>query len=175
MRVRTAEEFATTLVEAAAAVAEVAPHLGDRAARLAASLGDLFTKRHWRARRGSHGDFSAEQVLLADGEAAIVDFDRASCGDPRVDLGNFRARLAYDVLCGLFSEDRAEEAFVTLLEGYRDASDKDVTRRVEHYVAAGLLVGAVEPFRQLQDQWPPRIEALIDRAEELAAAEGRYA
>lgn len=163
-----AGEFARSLADAAAAVAEVAPTLAPRAQTLARRLGEIFVGRHWRARRAIHGDFSADQVLLQDGSAAFLDFDRAGYSDPRLDLGSFQARLALDVIAGQVTSHRAEAAFAALIDGYRRAAAKDVTRKLHRYTAGCILQCAIEPFRHRHDDWLDRIEAIIDRAEVFA-------
>ena len=164
----TAEHYARLLAEAAVTVAEIAPDLEDRARGLAQRIGEKFTSRHWRARRSLHGDLSTEQLLLQDGAVAIVDFDRASHGDPRIDLGTFNARLAYDVVRGSVTDEQAGACFEAVMDEYREASAKDVTRKLERFTAASLLRIAVEPFRYRLENWPEKIETLIARAEKLA-------
>ncbi|MHC4415976.1 MAG: aminoglycoside phosphotransferase family protein [Planctomycetota bacterium] len=164
----TSERYTRLLGDAAGAVAEIAPELGDRAQRLARRLGDKLATRHWRGRRAIHGDCSADQVLLQGESVAIVDFDRAGYGDPRIDLGTFQARLLYDVILGVLTRDRAEACFNALLEEYRNESEKDVTRKLQRYSGASLLQCAVEPFRLRHRDWPEKLEAIIAEAELLA-------
>ncbi len=161
----TAESYVDSLANAALAVAEVAPEIAERAQRLSQQIGDRLLNRHFRSRRAIHGDFSADQVLLQDGEVAIVDFDRAGYGDPRIDLGTFRARLAGDVVRGELSDDRAESVFSDLLEEYRLESKKDVTRNLARFISGSLLQCAVEPFRHRHENWPQYTEAIIAQAE----------
>jgi aminoglycoside phosphotransferase (APT) family kinase protein len=164
----TAESYAALLVDAAVRAAEIAPDLGERARRLAASIGEKLLQRHWRARRAIHGDLSADHVVLQDGKVGILDFDRAAYGDPRMDLGSFRARLECDVLDGALTEHEADACFAAILDAYRGESVKDVTRKVERFVAASLLQLAAEPFRHRREEWPRRMEAILGRAEAFA-------
>ena len=168
----TAESYAQSLAEGALAVSDIAPDLGERAQRLARRIGDLLVRRHWRSRRAIHGDFSADQVILQNGTAAIVDFDRAGYGDPRIDLGSFRAKLAFDVMGGVLAESQADACFTALLEEYRLASAKDVTRKVDRFTAASLLLSAVEPFRHRHADWRGEMETLVAQAERLAERRG---
>ncbi len=167
----TAERYAGLLADSAGRAAEIAPDLGERARRLAGSIGEKLLQRHWRARRAIHGDLSADHVVLKDGMVGILDFDRAAYGDPRMDLGSFRARLECDVLDGLLTAHEADECFAAILEAYRGESVKDVTRKVERLVAASLLQLVVEPFRHRREAWPERMEAILGRAEAFAYAQ----
>ena len=58
-----------------------------------------------------HGDYKASQVLIEDGRAVAVDFDRAARGDPALDAGNFLADLHRQAIItgrdGLRALDRA--------------------------------------------------------------------
>ena len=164
----TAQRYVASLSDAATAVADVSPDLASRVKSLTEKLGDLFLKRHWRTRRAIHGDFSADQVLLKDQAAVFLDFDRAGYGDPRIDLGMFRARLILEVIGGVLARDQADNAFGELLEAYRHASGKDVTRKLHRFEAASLLQCAIEPFRHRHPDWPEKIDAIIAAAGALA-------
>ncbi len=168
-RFSTAQGFAESLIDGATALAEIAPDSADRAQRLARRIGDKLTSRHWRARRAIHGDFSADQVILQTGGIAIVDFDRAGKGDPRLDLGMFRARLEYDVICGGLAPDRVDACFEPMLDEYRRASDKDITRKLDRFAGACLLLIAAEPFRRRLPAWPEKIAAIVAAAERITA------
>ena len=162
----TPQSYAAALADAAAAAAELVPTIADRAKRLAQRLGDSLADMPWVS-EAIHGDFSADQVLIQDGVVAILDFDSAGYGDPRIDLGNFAAKLEYDVIIGGLSGDRARSAFDELLEEYRLASNTPKTGHLGLFTAAGLLRPVAEPFRHRHPQWPEMIELIITRAEEL--------
>lgn len=163
----TAASYAGLLAEAADAVDGITPDLGERARHLADRIGERLLKRHWRERRGIHGDLTAEQIILGEREATIVDFDRASRGDPRLDLGTLQARLVYDGICGAIDAVGVASSFETLLEEYRHAAGKDVTRKLSRFTAACLLRLAVEPFRHRHRDWPEEIESIVSVAEAL--------
>ena len=172
-RFSTAEGFAETLVDGAEALARIAPALGSRAQRLARRIGEKLVSRHWRAQRAIHGDFSADQVVLqdppaaGDGTVAIIDFDRAGRGDPRLDLGMFRARLEYDVIVGRLGADRVSACCEPMLDEYRRASGKDITRKLDRFTGACLLLVALEPFRHRLPDWPRKIEMILSAAERV--------
>lgn len=153
-------------VEAAAgALAALLPSLADRAdslgRRLQAGLARLPS-----ARTPVHGDFSADQVLLAADTTAILDLDRAGLGDPAADLGSFVASLERDVLRGALERSRADAFAGELVDAYRRRSDC-AAPSLELHAAAALLRLAVEPFRRREPDWPERTELLLDRAGEL--------
>ncbi len=169
----TAQDFARTLVDGAEALAEIAPNLGSRAKRLAVRIGEKLASRHWRARRAIHGDFSADQVILCDdpgsddSDVAIIDFDRAGKGEPRLDLGMFRARLEYDVIMGVLGADRVSACCEPMLDEYRRSSEKDITRKLDRFAGACLLLVALEPFRHRLPDWPDKIEMILSAAERI--------
>ena len=169
----TAEGFAETLADGAEALATIAPRLGSRAQRLARRIGEKLASRHWRTRRAIHGDFSADQVVLPDdpsapdGAVAIVDFDRAGKGEPRLDLGMFRARLEYDVILGLLAADRVSAYCEPMLDEYRRASEKDITRKLDRFTGGCLLLIALEPFRHRLPDWHQKIEMILSAAERI--------
>lgn len=152
---------------AAAAVATVAPHLGDRAGRLAAT----FARRliGGPALCGPrHGDFSPDQVVVGDRGVGIVDFDRSAIGDPIADLGQFVAALHVAELDGSLGRERCSSLTDELLAGYAAAGARcDEDRRRDH-TGAALVRLAVEPFRYRMASWPQRTEALLDRAMDLS-------
>ena len=157
--------------------ADRGPELGRRAQRLARRIGEKRASRHWRARRAIHGDFSADQVVLQDdppgaggpdsGGVAIVDFDRAGKGEPRLDLGMFRARMEYDVILGVLAPEKVSAYCEPMLDEYRRASKKDITRKLDRFTGACLLLVALEPFRHRLPEWPEKIEMILCAAERI--------
>jgi len=153
---------------AAGGLAALLPSLGERAD----ALGNRLLGRLARLpalRSTIHGDFSADQVLLAAGRAAILDLDRAGLGHPAADLGSFVAALERDALDGTLERSRVDAFAGELVAAYRDRSGC-AALPVELHTAAALLRLAVEPFRRREPDWPGRAERLLARAEEL---EGR--
>jgi hypothetical protein len=76
-------------------------------------------------------------------------------------------------LAGQLSGRRAESVAVELLEGYEDATGKTLSGRLWVYAAAGLVQLAPHPFRYHECDWPTRIEAILERAEEILDRAGR--
>ncbi len=162
----TVESCSQALDRAAEAVAAICPQLAKRATRASQSAARLLLEQPWTL-RAIHGDFSIDQVLLVGDRISILDFDRAGYGDPRMDLGTLRAKLACDVICGVLDLDRANSSFGALLEEYRRSRDEDLTRDLALFTAVGLLQCAVEPFRHRHENWPEKVEMIITQSEEL--------
>ena len=119
-----------------------------------------------------HGDFSADQVVLATCGPVIVDWDSAASGDPARDLATFFARLDAHALDGIVTADEAEAAQASLAEGYSVRAGSLPERlRIQH--AAALLALLSEGFRLRRPDWPQRAEGLLKRAEGLLAAAPR--
>jgi aminoglycoside phosphotransferase (APT) family kinase protein len=141
------------------------PDLGAVAGGVAARLGQAL-ERHDHPCTLIHGDFSADQVVMRKGEPVILDWDRATLGDPAMDLGSFLARLDAQVIKGEFSADQAGAMADALVAGYAGtsgAAPPGIALRQAH----GLLMLATEPFRSRDPHWPARTAALLDRAASL--------
>lgn len=168
----TSQGEAETVHEAAGAVGAVCPALAERARRLAVAIAAELAATAFAAVT-IHGDFSADQVLVGDGTAAIVDLDHAVRSDPRTDLGSFTARLERDVLAGKLSSGRANAATAALLDGYRDRArgEFDGVKRgtgwIRPHTAARLLRLAPEPFRYREQDWHDGVEALLTRVQAI--------
>ena len=105
----------------------------------------------------AHGDFHADQLLLAPTGITLVDFDELCRAAPALDLATYAA----DVVRGR-DGDRAElEAVLDgLLAGFgaRPAA-------LEWHLAAALLGRAAHPFQRQVPNWPERTERMLDAAE----------
>src|SRR5262249_54818940 len=112
----TPEAEAAGLNRVAEALGFVFPHRARRAQELAQRIGASLVQDP-APFRPIHGDFNPTQMLLSGNKVAILDLDRASRGDPAVDLGNFLSHLERDALAGLISPDRLEKVKEALLQG----------------------------------------------------------
>ncbi len=122
-----------------------------------------------------HGDFSADQVVVApDASLRIIDWDRSASGHPFNDPGTFIARLEMDVIEGLLSREQADCAREALLAGYCDVRTISLDG-LEWYIVQALLCLATEPFRQRATDWPQRTERLLTRVEQLCEAASQNA
>ncbi|TJZ89872.1 hypothetical protein FA743_17460 [Paracoccus gahaiensis] len=156
-----AEGDAEAVLTAAADLGALDPDLGARAGGLAADL----AARLGRARVTPglvHGDFSADQVVMAGDRPVILDWDNAGCGDPARDLGSFLARLDAQVADALLTQPQADNLGAALLQGYGAAPG---TLPLHH--ARALLLLAGEGFRLRRGDWPARGRALLERVEAI--------
>ncbi|MCU0905896.1 MAG: aminoglycoside phosphotransferase family protein [Rhodobacteraceae bacterium] len=146
-----------TLADAALLVPEAAGRLDSLARRLTAALSAT------PAEPGPiHGDFSADQVVIApDGGACLIDWDRAGTGDRGADLGSALARIAADRLWDGLPEARAQAAAQALLDGYARHRALPASVGVQRLAHLALLL--CEPFRRQLPDWPGAMGALIDR------------
>jgi aminoglycoside phosphotransferase (APT) family kinase protein len=136
------------------------------ARRVAARMADRA-----RERQPTHGDFSANQVLLTDDRAGICDTETAALGDPTADLGSFIAYLEWRAVGGGLSDARVEAFREAFLSGYQHATQRSIAARVDLWVAAHLLRRAYTALRHLESQWPEKVLAALARAE---IALGKY-
>ncbi|MDO5758315.1 MAG: phosphotransferase [Rhodobacterales bacterium] len=113
-----------------------------------------------------HGDFSADQVLVHEGRATIIDWDRAATGDPARDIGSLLARLDVQAL------DGAELA--GLAEIFRDCyagAGGPATEGLEFQHARALLALTNEGFRQRRPDWSDRAARLLARVADILGME----
>lgn len=115
--------------------------------------------------RPLHGDFYAQQVLLAGSRAALIDLDEASLGDPAVDLARFRADLEARVVSGRLDRSIADEVADRLLAGY--SRTLRVPAHLQVHAAAQLFRLAAHPFRRRESSWAEIGAAILERAGSL--------
>ena len=118
----------------------------------------------------THGDFSADQVVIEHGRGALLDLDEAVGADPARDLGSFRAALAGDEAAGRLCAPTAQEAARALAAGYRAVGGEVPDSRTDVWTAAAILHLVPEPFRRRQAAWPEQATALLRRAEAILAS-----
>jgi hypothetical protein len=124
--------------------------------------------------RPIHGDFSADQVLVAAHGIGIIDYDQTRVGDPAADFGTFIARLEYSHLSGGLSGGRVGEIADALSDGYRHQAQCTQPSQTDLYVAAGLLRLAPHSFRTRHADWPTHIEQVAQRAEQRFKDHSRH-
>ncbi|EPB3494031.1 aminoglycoside phosphotransferase family protein [Escherichia coli] len=118
-----------------------------------------------------HGDFSADQVIVAeDGRSVnIIDWDRCVYGHPAGDPGSFIARTEMDVINGELTAAQARGIHDALLAGYK-TERKINAFDIEWYTAKALMCLVVEPFRKRDAYWPKKAELLLNRVEDICAS-----
>lgn len=119
-----------------------------------------------------HGDFNTDQILVGEGESAILDFDRAALGWRESDAGSMVARLYYDGLRGLLSRTTDEEGRALLLQTYRNGGEPLDERALDLCTVISLLQLLPQPFRSREDGWPALTTGLANRALELLSTVG---
>lgn len=113
-----------------------------------------------------HGDFKCDNILIGPGGLTLLDFDRATIGDPALDLGKFCADLQWWAARADVPVDGLVAAFA---EGYRECP----TLRWERAFHYGLLFQLRAAGRRvtLHDaDWAERVDACTATA---AARRGR--
>lgn len=86
-----------------------------------------------------HGDVHSANVLIADGEATLIDFDQAGIGPAGCDLGSALARLIRDRVAGRIDVGPADDGAAALLDGYASVRALPDRRSVVWHTAAALL------------------------------------
>lgn len=166
---RPAHELSERLDDAARAIGALLPGVAERvevlAGRLAVAAGD------GGPRCATHGDCSMDQVICGPRRAHLVDLDSAAVDAPVADVAAFLSDLEARTLRGRLEPAVAERLGRGFCEGYAAAGGPAPTAgpEVGRRAAAALLLRATEPFRQRDRRWPAGVEALVTRAEALAA------
>ncbi len=163
---RSPEEQAIRLRTQAQTLGHLCPHLAAYAEQLAEQIASEFVQQP-HSKRTLHGDFYDQQLLVTDDSVAIIDLDEAEVGDPMLDLGLFTAHLERDALRGDLTATAVKSFTDALIRGYTQSSPGSSAKTLRLYTAIGLLQLAHDPFRDREPSWPERIEALLDRAQEL--------
>jgi aminoglycoside phosphotransferase len=94
-----------------------------------------------------HGDYNAGQILLDGDSFAIVDLDRASLGDPAIDVGNFLAQFPKDALRK--GDDRLRDLDEPFLAEYlaRTPRSDGFLKRIRVLQGLALLRMSLRNFR----------------------------
>lgn len=142
----------------AADLTRLDPGLGASARRVVDAL-DTRIRAHPWPRVAVHGDFSADQVLVAaDGTVRLIDFDRAGAGPALLDLGDF---AAVELLTDPVLDDPLDPARTrALLAGHPDPVDPQQLRT---WTARALLTRLDAPFRDGHPDWAERIALRLDQ------------
>jgi ABC-type multidrug transport system fused ATPase/permease subunit len=105
----------------------------------------------------SHGDFHAGQLLDTGVEFALLDFDEVCEADPSFDLATYAAHVVAGDEGGL---EKGAAALEELVEGYGNRPTA-----LRWYLATSILGRAPFPFRYLDENWPERVEGMVEAAE----------
>ena len=114
------------------------PELGDRLDALVRRLGGALPAGLPLV--PAHGDFHVDQLLVRDGDIAVVDFDELCVAAPALDLATYAA----DVVRGRAGDlERVQAVLEPLLEGYGARPDA-----LDWHLAAAVLARAAHPFQR---------------------------
>jgi ATP-binding cassette subfamily B protein len=102
----------------------------------------------------SHGDFHSGEIIRRGSDLAVLDVDEVSRAAPARDLATYAAHAASH------DGDDPEPVLDQLLAGYGARPEG-----LRWYLSASLLRRAERPFRTLEEDWPARVEALVDAAD----------
>jgi len=168
------EEHAAQLKATRRMVSALLPELERPARHLEAGLAALLLDPPRTPQVLVHGDFSPDQVLVADSEVRLIDFDRAGMGTAEADLGSFAAaeEAVLPVPDGGADGAAAGAAAggpktVRLAEGYLDAGGRFSQAAVDAWAAYRLFNSSVDPFRDRSPDWAADMTWHLSRAKEL--------
>jgi ATP-binding cassette, subfamily B, bacterial len=105
----------------------------------------------------SHGDFNARQLLVANGDLAVTDFDAFCLAPASLDPATYAAYLVHG------GPDDLDAALGTLDELFGGYSKRPPYLR--WYLATMILRRAPRPFRYFESDWRPRVEGMVASAE----------
>ncbi|MCZ2860232.1 aminoglycoside phosphotransferase family protein [Blastococcus sp. VKM Ac-2987] len=158
LRPRRSGAAAESARAAATLVARLLPAQAGRALGLAEAIGRQL--RPPSGLRVSHGDFSADQVVVGPDGPALADLDEVALDDPAVDLGSMTASARLD--------GTGHDGDVgPVLAGYATTRPLPPARQLAAHTAAALLRRAPEPFRLAAPSWEAGVVRALDAAEEV--------
>lgn len=132
---------------------ELAPELAGRVRRLISRIHPLTSSSLVL----SHGDFSPDQVLVAENGSQVwlTDFDRACLTPSAIDLGSFLA----------VTDDDTGRAF---LDGYRHGGGSlPPEKDLQEAIAGSLMSRIADPLRHASPEWRSEVSANLDRIAEV--------
>ncbi|HUF09816.1 MAG TPA: phosphotransferase [Rhodothermales bacterium] len=167
LHTRSVESVVAALEAAIASTVHVMPELSAEAAEVLNRLSsDL--REHWKSRQVPiHGDFYADQVLVDDGNVAIIDFDSAVFGQLESDAGNILAHLIYDALRGAMTGDIAASVRGRMIRAYRGYQLPMDERLLDLLTVASLILLLPRPFRARTEDWPEITRRILAFARDL--------
>lgn len=148
---RAADELAEATGAAVESIGELDEGWGRRGAAL---LGPLHRALALIPDELAHGDFSPDQVVVAQDEIRVVDWDRSGWWPRGWDAATWEAAIVADGL------------LVDRLDGRREHVDREAAGAWDPVLAAAALVRTPDPFRRQRPDWAARTQALLDLAAE---------
>lgn len=105
-----------------------------------------------------HGDFSADQVLVAGSEVKLIDFERCTYGAGASDLGSFAAVEVLEAGPAAGVDVLALPRTASLLEGYSAGKDALNGSEVLGWTVFFLLNRLRDPFQACMSDWRQQME-----------------
>jgi len=143
-------------------IAELGGRCAEKAIRLLQRLEEAACLLSPVEMRAGHGSYSAAQLILAEGRAAVFDWDGHDVADPARDVGRFLAalrRMALGRLGSIRALDGVAEVF---LSTYCAEGQPAVARSLRFYEAAACLKLAEHNVRSSVPRWQEKTEAMLD-------------
>jgi hypothetical protein len=136
--------------------------LADKAARLLQRLEGASSSLSPVEMRPSHGDYGANQLILAEGRTVAIDWDGYDVADPARDVGRFRAALRRLALIRLGSIRALDAAAEVFLRTYLAVGQPLAERNLPFFQAAAFLKLATHHLSPSAPHWEKRAEAMLD-------------
>ena len=94
-----------------------------------------------------HGDFHGDNVLVADGRLALLDFEDCAMGEPADDVGSNWAQLTGHVQKAAARSALPEAGRRSFIEGYLENADANTAACLPTYAAMHCLLYASQCLR----------------------------
>ena len=107
-----------------------------------------------------HGDYKCDNILASDDGLSILDFDRATIGDPALDLGKFCADLQWWTA---EAGSPADDLVAAFAEGYGDCPPLR-WERAGHYDLLFQLRATGRRVALHDERWTERVDACVANA-----------
>ncbi len=131
------------------------PHLAQKIDETSAELNRRRPRTSSAERVPLHGNLFGDQLLVADNQVGLVDWDDLCFGDPMFDLGRLLAHLRFLAIRRVQSGNTVVSGFAELLAAYRSRRDAEIEwRRLEWQTQVALLMRAkISALRPLTTNW----------------------
>jgi hypothetical protein len=107
----------------------------------------------------AHGDFHVDQLIVTKDWLTVIDFDGMCTAPAALDVATFAA----DVVRGRKEDlERVHSVLESLCEGFCGTPD-----HIDWYLSTAILCRATHPFRAQAPDWPKRVAATIQAADEV--------
>jgi aminoglycoside phosphotransferase (APT) family kinase protein len=143
-------------------MAKLGGPLADKAARLLRRLEAAESSLSPVEPRPSHGDYGANQLILAEGRTVAIDWDGYDVADPARDVGRFTAALRRLALIRLGSIRALDTAAEVFLRTYLALSRPQAERNLRFFEATAFLKLATHHLSPSAPLWQKRAEAMLD-------------